>query len=282
MRSYEVSLLPALCPSNDVFSIPDRLAFVRSRVMEIYMGSCEAVQICQKILTCLLEDRSVVTPCQQLENAEESAHDEPLDTSRACRGAAASRNSNPTIFLLLVQELSLQTTRSKHGHWDWLRRFVSDYVGREGFQSPKLPQLLQYCYLLPPELLWGIDRGCQTQNVTASLDQVWTFIEQVMLPLQPWDASLATHVAHGILASVDNSGGLSAATLHTWSLKRPMLIAALFTPNWRRVIGMGLAVLGKQVRPNMHSGGEQNSVNLVCGAGATHDLWHLGASPKFC
>jgi hypothetical protein len=257
----------------------EKLAYLRTCVFEVYLAQHGAAAICAAVLRGLLASGS--------DHRAEAGATAPAGAA-AAEEAAASAPSAPTreappetvhCFLLLVQELAslslhLPSARLAPSPFSavaataadefaeagagWLLQFVATEfqqldraVGAEK-SNGRLEQLMGYCLLLPPALLWG--GGATAAEPTRGLDAVWTFIDRSLLQQRPgragsssgsggfWNAAMATHVCRGLLHHCH--AGAAIESVKHWLRDRPRLMAALLTPHWRLVCSAAEALLG--------------------------------------
>jgi hypothetical protein len=70
----------------------------------------------------------------------------------------------------------------------------------------------------------------------------------VMLQRTPWDAALAVHTTRGLVSGVGAKRGLRTAAMREWLVGKPLLLSALFTPHWRRVVSVASGILGEHTQ----------------------------------
>eukprot|EP01043_Picozoa_sp_COSAG02_P007604 COSAG02_NODE_230_length_28060_cov_5.226816_19_plen_700_part_00 len=254
----------------DQFSTPQKLDYLRAQVFDVYLTEHGASAICSAVLRGLLDSAHHAFPGPTVKESAAAAVPLPPETIHC--------------FLLLVQELASLSVHVPSAQvaarapfsaavteefaevgTPWLLQFVvaehqtlrrnhgtgaADVASRD---TRRLDELMSYCLLLPPVLLWG--GGATEAEPTRGLDTVWNFIEQALLQrtghhnsriCSQWSAAMATHVCRGLFHHCRSGGVIE--TVRQWLRARPRLIAALLTPHWRLVFSAAEAMLGKNCK----------------------------------
>lgn len=259
----------------DQFSTPQKLDYLRAQVFEVYLAEHSASAICAAVLRGLLDSDHQASPNPTAKGTAEAAVPSPPETIHC--------------FLLLVQELAslsvhapsaqvaaplpfsaaaAVTEEFAEAETPWLLQIVAaehqnlmrtlhgtgagtaDVASRD---TRRLDQLMSYCQMLPPALLWG---GSATEaEPTRGLDAVWNFIERALLQRNDrrnssvciqWSGAMATHVCRGLFHHCHSEGVIK--TVRQWLHARPLLLAALLTPHWRLVFSAAESMLGKDCK----------------------------------
>ena len=253
-----------LRPSADYVPAPDKLAYLRSRVFDVYLAETGAAAICAAVLRGLLVSSGGRSTTDATVSPPETVHCFLLLVQELASLALQAPSS--ARLLMAPSPFAVESTADEFADAGagWLLQFVaSEYeqaennaAGKdgEGYQqhsrSRRAEQLMSYCLLLPPALLWG--GGASAQEPTRGLDASWTFIDRMLLQRQGrshWNGAMATHVCRGLLHHCHS--GATVESVKQWLCARPRLMAALLTPHWRLVVGAVEAMLGKQGREDL-------------------------------
>lgn len=269
-----------LCTCADYFSTPQKLDYLRARVFDVYLVEHGGAAISVAVL------RGLLASCHTTTSFATTANATPTPS------AALSPPETDHCFLLLIQEVAslsvhvpsaqiaspspFSPTAAVTGEFQeagaaWLLHFVASEYERLGQlsqeagtggdnmtsrKSRRLEQLMSYCLMLPPTLLWS--GGASEADPTRGLDVVWDFIDRALL--QPgdrrtsrmcshWSGALATHVCKGLFHHCHTSAVIES--VRQWLHVRPRLMAALLTPHWRLVFSTAEAMLGKRCKEEL-------------------------------
>ena len=260
----------------DHFSTAQKLDYLRAQVFEVYLAEHGASAICAAVLRGLLD--SDFLESSPIRKASASVPPAPV----------SAVPETVHCFLLLVQELASLSVHVPFAQMadpslfsaaaavpeefageetPWLLQFVAGEhqkltqvpqktatCAADGTSpsSRRLDQLMSYCLMLPPALLWGGDTT--EAEPTRGLDAVWNFIEQALLQSSHrctlrgshWSGAMATHVCRGLFHHCHSGGVIK--TVRQWLHSRPRLMAALLTPHWRLVLSAAEVMLGKNCK----------------------------------